>query len=62
MCCLSCRNRLLKEYGARNISRIIDEKISAQLVDEVLFGKLSQGGKVICDYNDESAAVNFSFE
>ena len=51
-----------KEYGARNISRIIDEKISAQLVDEVLFGKLSQGGKVICDYNDESAAVSFSFE
>ncbi|MGI5174289.1 ATP-dependent Clp protease ATP-binding subunit ClpA [Treponema sp. OMZ 840] len=35
-----------KEFGARNISRIIDEKIAAPLVDEVLFGRLAQGGTV----------------
>jgi len=35
-----------EEFGARNISRTIDEYIATPLVDEVLFGKLSQGGKV----------------
>ncbi len=34
------------EFGARNISRTVEEKISLPLVDEVLFGKLSSGGKV----------------
>ena len=38
-----------KEFGARNIARTVENYISANLVDEVLFGKLSQGGKVICD-------------
>ena len=36
------------EFGARNISRIIDEKISSKLVDEVLFGRLADGGAVTC--------------
>ncbi len=35
-----------KEFGARNISRIVDEHIASPLVDEVLFGKLAKGGKV----------------
>lgn len=35
-----------REFGARNISRTVEEKISLPLVDEVLFGKLSAGGKV----------------
>ncbi len=34
------------EFGARNISRTVEEKIFLPLVDEVLFGKLSAGGKV----------------
>ncbi len=33
------------EYGARNISRLVDDKIKTFFVDEVLFGSLSQGGK-----------------
>ena len=37
------------EYGARNISRAIDQKISTPLVDEVLFGSLCNGGKTICN-------------
>jgi ATP-dependent Clp protease ATP-binding subunit ClpA len=35
-----------KEFGARNIARIVDEKIASPLVDEVLFGRLCLGGAV----------------
>ncbi len=35
-----------QEFGARNISRTVDEYIASPLVDEVLFGKLSKGGTV----------------
>jgi ATP-dependent Clp protease ATP-binding subunit ClpA len=35
-----------REFGARNIARTVDEKIAAPLVDEVLFGKLADGGTV----------------
>lgn len=33
-------------YGARPLARKIDQTIKAQLVDELLFGKLKNGGKV----------------
>ena len=33
-------------YGARPIARAIDEHIKKKLVDEMLFGKLTEGGKV----------------
>lgn len=33
-------------YGARPISRKIDQLVKSQLVDEILFGKLKTGGKV----------------
>lgn len=35
-----------KEFGARNIARAAENKIASPLVDAVLFGKLSNGGKV----------------
>jgi ATP-dependent Clp protease ATP-binding subunit ClpA len=41
-----------KEFGARNASRIIEEKIKSFFVDEVLFGKLSQGGSAAVDWKD----------
>jgi hypothetical protein len=31
----------------------VDEKIATALVDEILFGKLSGGGKVICQLQKE---------
>jgi ATP-dependent Clp protease ATP-binding subunit ClpA len=34
------------EFGAREISRIIDEKIKRNLTDMILFGELKKGGKV----------------
>lgn len=37
-------NGYSEEFGARNISRIVDEKIKDPFVDEILFGELENGG------------------
>ena len=42
-----------KEFGARNASRLIEEKIKSFFVDEVLFGRLSEGGSAIVDWRDD---------
>ncbi len=34
------------KYGARHIARVIDEQIKEHLSDEILFGRLKDGGKV----------------
>ncbi|MDP3301359.1 MAG: ATP-dependent Clp protease ATP-binding subunit ClpA [Sulfuricurvum sp.] len=41
-----------KAMGARPLGRVIQEKIKDALVDEMLFGKLVQGGKVAVDFDD----------
>lgn len=41
-----------KAMGARPLARVIQEKIKDPLVDEILFGKLTQGGKVTIDFNE----------
>jgi ATP-dependent Clp protease ATP-binding subunit ClpA len=41
-----------REFGARNVGRIIEEKITTFFVDEVLFGSLSDGGAARVDYHD----------
>jgi ATP-dependent Clp protease ATP-binding subunit ClpA len=54
-----------KEFGARNIARTVENFISANLVDEVLFGKLAKGGKVICDIdksNSDLQEIKFNYE
>lgn len=48
-----------KVYGARPLARTIDEHLKKPLVDELLFGKLSQGGKVIVEI--ENNALKFQF-
>jgi ATP-dependent Clp protease ATP-binding subunit ClpA len=53
----SCVKRLAKEgysteTGARNASRLIEEKIKSFFVDEVLFGRLSDGGSAELDWAD----------
>ena len=37
---------LSEEFGARNIQRYAEEKIASALIDEMLFGSLTRGGKV----------------
>ena len=46
-------------YGAREIARVIDEKIKEPLTDEILFGKLKNGGSVKIGYREER--LNFAF-
>lgn len=48
-----------KVYGARPLARTIDEQIKKALVDELLFGRLANGGKVSVTL--ESNALKFSF-
>jgi ATP-dependent Clp protease ATP-binding subunit ClpA len=38
-----------REFGARNIARLVEDKIKSFFVDEVLFGRLAQGGVALAD-------------
>jgi ATP-dependent Clp protease ATP-binding subunit ClpA len=49
-----------KRFGARPMARVIDEKIKAELVDELLFGKLENGGSVHVDAKDGKLAFEFT--
>ena len=40
-----------KEFGARNVGRVMEERIKSFFVDEVLFGRLSSGGKARADFS-----------
>jgi ATP-dependent Clp protease ATP-binding subunit ClpA len=40
-------------FGARNVSRLIQEKIKSFFVDAVLFGELAEGGKAVVDLDDD---------
>ncbi len=41
-----------KEFGARNIGRLVEDKIKSFFVDEVLFGRLEHGGNAFADLKD----------
>ncbi len=47
-------------YGAREVARVIDQKIKEALTDEILFGKLKGGGLVKVTYKEEK--LNFVFD
>lgn len=47
-----------EEYGAREISRVIDNEVKSILVDEILFGSLKNGGKCKVDYKDKKIVIN----
>ncbi len=62
----SARHHLaLKGYdpamGARPLSRVIQEKIKRPLAEEILFGKLTEGGVVTIDYTEDGGLV-FTYE
>ncbi|MDR1215882.1 MAG: ATP-dependent Clp protease ATP-binding subunit ClpA [Treponema sp.] len=42
-----------REFGARNVARIIEDKIKSFFVDEVLFGSLSEGGSALVDWDGD---------
>ncbi|WP_010234430.1 ATP-dependent Clp protease ATP-binding subunit ClpA [Clostridium arbusti] len=45
-------------YGAREILRVVQQKIKPYFVDEVLFGSLSNGGTAIIDIKDGEIVIN----
>ena len=51
-----------KEFGARNMARVIEEKIANPLVDEVLFGKLVKGGNVKADLKKDTIVFEYGKE
>ncbi|MET0411249.1 MAG: hypothetical protein ABW217_08125, partial [Polyangiaceae bacterium] len=62
------------DYGARPLGRIVQDQIKRPLGDELLFGKLSDGGKVFIDVDltavpttpvkgdERPSPLRFSFE
>lgn len=50
-----------KTYGARPMSRAIEEHVKKPLVDEVLFGQLKNGGEVFVDHNEKDSYLSFKF-
>lgn len=51
-----------KAYGARPMQRAVNEHIKRQLSDELLFGKLAQGGLVVVDENPGGTGFKFEFK
>jgi ATP-dependent Clp protease ATP-binding subunit ClpA len=50
------------EFGARNMARLVEEKIKTFFVDEVLFGDLSEGGVAVADVEDDDIVVRVKHE
>ncbi len=47
-----------KLYGARPMGRLIQSKIKEPLADELLFGKLQNGGRVVIGVTDDDIALD----
>jgi len=50
------------KMGARPMARLIQDTIRSALADELLFGKLANGGKVIVDVKDGKVGLEFEEE
>jgi ATP-dependent Clp protease ATP-binding subunit ClpA len=46
-----------EEYGAREMDRVISQKLKPLLMREILFGKLKKGGNITIDIKDGSFSV-----
>jgi len=58
----ACIDQLAKEgysrdSGARNVGRLVEEKIKSFFVDEVLFGRLEEGGHALADFTDDEYRI-----
>ncbi|HOC69459.1 MAG TPA: ATP-dependent Clp protease ATP-binding subunit ClpA [Candidatus Hydrogenedentes bacterium] len=50
------------KFGARPLARVIAQEIETPLADEILFGNLEKGGKVVVDVIPDSRAFRFLFQ
>ena len=46
-----------QEFGAREIARLVSAKLKDFFVDEILFGRLSKGGRARADIDDDEVRV-----
>ena len=46
-----------RKFGARPLERLIQKKIKEPLADEIIFGKLKKGGKVIVEFTKEQLRI-----
>jgi ATP-dependent Clp protease ATP-binding subunit ClpA len=51
-----------RENGARPLARLIDQEIKRPLAEQVLFGALEHGGKVLLDADKIDPKLTFSYE
>ncbi len=49
-----------REFGARNIGRLVEDKIKTFFVDEVLFGRLAGGGTALADLAEGEVSITVS--
>lgn len=49
-------------YGARPMARLIQREVKQVLADEILFGKLQQGGRVTIDLGEEGLTFTYGSE
>ena len=52
------KNGFDARYGARPMARLIHQKIKQPLANEILFGKLSSGGSVIIEENNDELSLD----
>ncbi len=50
------------QMGARPMARLIQDTIRSALADELLFGRLANGGKVVVDVKDGKVELEFAEE
>jgi ATP-dependent Clp protease ATP-binding subunit ClpA len=53
------KNGFDSRYGARPMARLIHEKIKQPLANEILFGKLSEGGTALVDVSDNELVLSY---
>ena len=49
-----------REFGARNIGRLVEDQIKTVFVDEVLFGRLEQGGTAVARLENDKIVFDIS--
>ena len=49
------------DYGARPLSRLIQAKVKNVLSEEILFGKLTNGGLVTVGLNEQEDNLTFEY-
>ena len=49
-----------EKAGGRPVERLIDEYVSEKVADEILFGKLSNGGNVTINYQNSEIVLNYN--